>query len=40
MLNNFSIDNLLILNPSFGRIFVNETLEGLITFRNKSEHQK
>ena len=40
MLNNFSIDNLLILNPSFGRIFVNETLEGLITFHNKSDHQK
>ena len=36
----FSIDNLLILNPSFGRIFVNETLDGLITFHNKSDHQK
>ena len=36
----FNIDNLLILNPSFGRIFVNETLEGLITFHNKSDHQK
>ena len=36
----FAIDNLLILNPSFGRIFVNETLEGLITFHNKSDHQK
>ena len=40
MLNNFSIDNLLILNPSFGRVFLNETLEGLMTFHNKSDHQK
>jgi len=38
--SNYSIDNLLILNPSFGRIFMNETLEGLITFHNKSDHQK
>ena len=37
---SFSIDNLLILNPSFGRIFVKETLEGLITFHNRSDHQK
>ena len=36
----YSIDNLLILNPSFGRIFVNETLDGLITFHNRSGHQK
>ena len=36
----FAIDNLLILNPSFGRIFVNETLEGLITFHNRSDHIK
>ena len=36
----FNIDNLLILNPSFGRIFVNEILEGLITFHNKSDHPK
>ena len=36
----FGIDNLLILNPSFGRIFVNEILEGLIIFHNKSDHIK
>ena len=36
----FNIDNLLILNPSFGRIYMNETLDGLITFHNKSEHIK
>ena len=36
----FAIDNILILNPSFGRIFVNETLEGLITFHNRSDHIK
>ena len=34
----YNIDNLLILNPSFGRIYMNETLEGLITFYNKSDH--
>ena len=37
---SFAIDNLLILNPSFGRIYANETLDGLITFHNRSEHQK
>ena len=36
----FSIDNMLILNPSFGRIFMNEVLEGLIIFHNKSDHIK
>ena len=36
----FNIDNLLILNPSFGRIYMNKTLDGLITFHNKSEHIK
>lgn len=36
----FSIDNMIVLNPSFGRIFVNEILEGLIIFHNKSDHIK
>ena len=36
----FNIDNMLVLNPSFGRIFVNEILEGLIIFHNKSDHIK
>ena len=34
-----SIDNLFSLSPSFGRVFAKETLEGLITFTNVSEHE-
>ena len=37
--SNMSIDNLFSITPSFGRVFVNETLEGLITFTNVSEHE-
>jgi hypothetical protein len=37
--SNVNIENILYLNPSFGRVFVNETLEGLITFTNVSEHE-
>ena len=36
--SNVSIDNLFSLAPSFGRVFAKETLEGLITFTNVSEH--
>lgn len=34
-----NIENLFSLTPSFGRVFENETLEGLITFTNISEHE-
>ena len=37
--SNMSIDNLFSITPSFGRVFVNEILEGLITFTNVSEHE-
>lgn len=36
--SDVSIDNLFSLTPSFGRVFVNETLEGLITFTNVSQN--
>ena len=32
-------ENLFSLSPSFGRVYSNETLEGLITFTNVSEHE-
>ena len=34
-----NINNLFSLSPSFGRVFVKEILEGLITFTNISEHE-
>ena len=34
-----NINNLFSLSPSFGRVFVKETLEGLITFTNVSDHE-
>ena len=34
-----SINNLFCLSPSFGRVFAKETLQGLITFTNISEHE-
>ena len=37
--SNVGIENLFYLNPSFGRVFAKETLEGLITFTNVSEHE-
>ena len=37
--SNVNIDNLFSLTPSFGRVFAKETLEGLITFTNISEHE-
>jgi hypothetical protein len=37
--SNVGIENILYLNPSFGRVFAKETLEGLITFTNVSEHE-
>ena len=36
---NVNIENLFSLTPSFGRVFAQETLEGLITFTNISEHE-
>ena len=46
-LSNFDINlqspssnqNLFSLSPNFGRIFHKENLEGLLTFKNKSEHE-
>ena len=35
---NISIDNLFTLNSSFGKVFLNEKLDGLITFSNTSEN--
>ena len=37
--SNVGIENILYLNPSFGRVFGKETLEGFIIFANASEHQ-
>ena len=37
--SNVNIENLFLLSPSFGRVFVKETLKGLITFTNISEHE-
>ena len=34
-----NIENLFSLSPSFGRVFTNETLYGLIIFTNVSEHE-
>ena len=34
-----NIENLFSLTPSFGMVFDQETLEGLITFTNISEHE-
>ena len=36
---NVGIDNMFSLNPFFGRAFTKETLDGLITFLNVSEHE-
>lgn len=38
-LNCVSMENLFSLTTSFGKILVNETLEGLMTFSNISEHE-
>ncbi len=35
---NISIDNLFTLSSSFGKVFLNEKLDGLITFSNTSEN--
>jgi len=35
----FSNQNIFSLSPNFGRIFHKEYLEGLLTFKNKSEHE-
>ena len=35
----YSNQNIFSLLPNFGRIFHKETLEGLLTFKNKSEHE-
>ena len=35
---NISIDNLFTLSSSFGKVFLNEKLDGLITFSNASEN--
>ena len=35
---NISIDNLFTLSSSFGKVFLNEKLDGLITFSNISEN--
>ena len=34
-----SNQNIFFLSPNFGRIFHKENLEGLLTFKNKSEHE-
>ena len=34
-----NIENLFSINNTFGKIFVNEQLEGLITFANNSDHE-
>jgi len=35
----FSNQNIFYLSQSFGRVFLNEILEGLLTFKNKSDHE-
>ena len=35
----FSNQNIFYLSQSFGRVFLNEILEGLLTFKNKSGHE-
>ena len=38
--NNFvNIENLLTINNSFGKLLVNQTLQGLLTFINKSDNE-